>query len=113
MQFSGYNDLQGLDVDSRLHLERSVSSTHIAQALDSSSYMKKLLITNKVTAHFFITLSKSISCTLHALPTDLSRLSYSGMTQCLRDRHPRVYLSGIHAKQNHNGQRLTDKGECL
>jgi hypothetical protein len=46
MQFSGYNDLQGLDIDSRL-------------------------------------------------------------------KHPRVYLSGIHAKQNHNGQRLTDKGECL
>ena len=57
MQFSGYNDLQGLDID--------------------------------------------------------SRLKHSGMTQCLRDRHPRVYLSGIHAKQNHNGQRLTDKRECL
>ena len=57
MKFSGYNDLQGLDID--------------------------------------------------------SRLKHSGMTQCLRDRHPRVYLSGIHAKQNHNGQRLTDKRECL
>jgi hypothetical protein len=52
----------------------------MAQALDSSSYMKKLLITNKVTSHFFITLSKPISCTLRALPTDLSRLNDGSLT---------------------------------
>jgi hypothetical protein len=58
-----------------LNLEKLVGSTHMAQTLNSSSYMKKLLIINKVTSHFFITLSKSISCTLHALPTNLSRLT--------------------------------------
>jgi len=45
--------------------------THIAQALDLSGYMKKVLITNKVTTHFFITPFKPISYTLHATTLDL------------------------------------------
>jgi len=36
--------------------------------------MKKMLITNKVTTHFFITPFKSTSYTLHALPTAFSRI---------------------------------------
>jgi len=46
----------------------------MAQALDSLGYMKKMLITNKVTTHFFITPFKSIPSTLHALPTAFSRI---------------------------------------
>jgi len=37
--------------------------------------MKKVLITNKVTTHFFITPFKSIPSTLHALPTAFSRIT--------------------------------------
>ena len=37
---------------------------HIAQALNLPGYMKKVLITNKVTTHFFITPFKSISCAI-------------------------------------------------
>jgi hypothetical protein len=44
----------------KLILENAVGSRKSAQPIDSSSYMKKVLITNKVTTHFFITLSKSI-----------------------------------------------------
>lgn len=44
-------------------LKSAVESRKSAQALDLSSYMKKMLFTNKVTTHFFITLFKSISCT--------------------------------------------------
>jgi len=47
---------------------------HIAQVLDSPDYMKKVLITNKVTTHFFITPFKSKPYTLHLLPTVFSRL---------------------------------------
>jgi hypothetical protein len=59
-----------------MNLEKAVDSTQIAQALDLPGYMKKMLITNKVTPHFFITpfKSKSISYTLYALPTALSRI---------------------------------------
>ncbi len=53
-----------------LNLEKSVESRKYAQLLDSYSYMKKVLITNKVTSHFFITLSKSITCTSFSRPTD-------------------------------------------
>ena len=57
-----------------LNLEKAVGRTHIAQVLDLPGYMKKVFITNEVTTHFFITPFKSISCTLHALPTVFSRL---------------------------------------
>jgi hypothetical protein len=57
-----------------LNLENAVGSRKSAQAIDSSSYMKKVLITNKVTTHFFITLSKSIACTSFSRPTAFSRL---------------------------------------
>ncbi|VAW59296.1 hypothetical protein MNBD_GAMMA08-1347 [hydrothermal vent metagenome] len=53
-----------------LILEKSVESRKYAQLLDSYSYMKKVFITNKVTSHFFITLSKSITCTSFSRPTD-------------------------------------------
>jgi len=55
-------------------LEKAVGRTSIAQALDSLGYIKKMLITNKVTTHFFITPFKSTYYTLHALPTAFSRL---------------------------------------
>ena len=42
-------------------LEKSVELRKAAQDLDSSSYMQKKLITNKVTTHFFITLNKPIT----------------------------------------------------
>lgn len=58
-----------------LNLEKAVGSTQIAQALDSPGYMKKMLITNEVTSHFFITPFKSISYTLYALATTFSRLN--------------------------------------
>ena len=38
--------------------------------------MKKVLITNKVTTHFFITLAKPITCTSFSHLTDFSRLKY-------------------------------------
>ncbi len=57
-------------------LEKAVGSTHIAQPLDLLGYMKKVLITNEVTTHFFITPFKSISYTLYALPTALSRFNH-------------------------------------
>jgi len=45
--------------------------------------MKKMLITNKVTTHFFITPFKSTSYTLHALPTAFSRImAVSMLTAC-------------------------------
>ena len=51
---------------SDLNLENAVGSRKSAQPIDSSvcritSYMKKVLITNKVATDFFITLSKSIA----------------------------------------------------
>jgi len=55
-------------------LGKAVGRTHIAQVLDSLDYMKKVLITNKVTTHFFITSFKSIPYTLHALPTAFPRI---------------------------------------
>jgi predicted small lipoprotein YifL len=60
-------------------LENAVGSRKSAQAIDSSvcritSYMKKVLITNKVTTHFFITLSKSLACTSFSRPTAFSRM---------------------------------------
>jgi len=57
-----------------LNLEKSVETRNSAQALDSPSVMKKWLITNKVTTHFFITLFESITCTSFPRSTDLSRL---------------------------------------
>ena len=57
-----------------LNLEKSVGRTHMTQALDPPSYIKKILITNKVTTDFFITLIESICYALHARPTDLSRM---------------------------------------
>ncbi len=57
-----------------LNLEKAVESRKSAQATDSSSYMKKVLITNKVTTHFFITLSKSVACTSFSHSTAFSRL---------------------------------------
>jgi len=47
-----------------LNLEKSVESRKSAQLIDLYSYMKKVLITNKVTLHFFITLPKSINAHL-------------------------------------------------
>jgi len=38
----------------RIILEKAVGHTSIAQALDSLGYMKKMLITNKVTTHFLL-----------------------------------------------------------
>jgi len=64
-----------------LNLEKSVDHTHMAQPLDPPSYTKKTLITNKVTTGFFVTLIESISCTLHARPTDLSRLNVPDVYQ--------------------------------
>jgi len=58
-----------------LNLEKPVDRMYIAQPIDPPSYMKKLLITNKVTMHFFITLFESIAYTLHTLSTDPSRLN--------------------------------------
>jgi len=55
-------------------LEKAVASTQIAQPFDLLCYMKKALITNKVTTHFFITPFKSTCYTLHALPTAFSRI---------------------------------------
>ena len=55
-------------------LENAVGSRKSAQPIDSYSYMKKVLITNKVTTHFFITLSKSIACTSFSRPTAFSRI---------------------------------------
>lgn len=46
----------------------------MTQALDPPGYIKKILITNKVTTDFFITLIETISYALRARPTDLSRL---------------------------------------
>jgi len=57
-----------------MNLESSVGSTHMAQALDSLCKTEKTLITNKVTAIFSVTPFKSISYTLHALPTEVSRM---------------------------------------
>jgi len=53
-----------------LNLEKSVESRKYAQLPGSYSYMKKVFITNKVTSHFFITLSKSITCASFPRPTD-------------------------------------------
>ena len=47
----------------------------MAQPLDPPSYTKKILITNKVTTDFFVTLIGSICYTLHTRPTDLSRVT--------------------------------------
>jgi len=58
-------------------LENTVGSRKSVQAIDSSSYMKKALITDKVTTHFFITLSKSIARTSFSRPTALSRIILS------------------------------------
>jgi hypothetical protein len=58
-----------------VNLENAVGSRKSAQAIDSSSYMKKVLITSKVTTHFFITLSKSIDCTSFSRPTAFSRVN--------------------------------------
>jgi len=55
-------------------LEFSIGSTHMAQALDSLCYTEKTLITNKVMTIFSVTPFKSISYTLHALPTEDSRI---------------------------------------
>ncbi len=55
-------------------LEKSVSRTHMVQAIDLPSYTKKTLITNKVNTGFFVTLNKSISYALRTRPTDLSRM---------------------------------------
>jgi len=55
-------------------LEKVVGRTHIVQVLDSLDYMKKVLITNKVTTSFFITSFKSTPYTLHTLPTAFSRM---------------------------------------
>ncbi|VAW73108.1 hypothetical protein MNBD_GAMMA10-478, partial [hydrothermal vent metagenome] len=52
------------------NLEKSVESRNSAQALDLYSYMKKVFITNEVTSHFFITLSKSITYTSFSRSTD-------------------------------------------
>jgi murein L,D-transpeptidase YafK len=62
------------------NLKKAVDSTHIAQALNSLGYMKKVLITNEVTTRFFITPFKSISYTLYALPTTLSRFNHFSVT---------------------------------
>ena len=57
-----------------MNLENSVDPWRIAQALVSSNYAKKSIITVKVTTVFFATLFKSISCTLHPRPTEFSRM---------------------------------------
>jgi len=58
-------------------LESSVGSTHMAQALDSLCKTEKTLITNKVTTIFSVTPFKSMSYTLHVLPTEVSRMMAS------------------------------------
>ena len=66
-----------------MNLENAVGSRKSVQPIDSSSYMKKVLITNKVTTHFFITLSKSIVCTSFSRPTAFSRLKVIFLVFCL------------------------------
>jgi len=46
--------------------------------------MKKVLITNKVTSHFFITPAKPITCTSFSHLTDFSRLKVAEKT---REKH--------------------------
>jgi hypothetical protein len=46
-----------------LNLDSAVDPHFLTQHLDLSSYLKNCFITNKVTAKFFNTLSKSICCT--------------------------------------------------
>jgi len=81
---AGGNALAGNKI--HINLEKAVGRTSIAQALDSLGYMKKMLITNKVTTHFFITPFKSTSYTLHALPTAFSRINHT---------EPHLELKGI------------------
>ncbi len=76
-----------------MNLENAVGSRKSVQPIDSSvcritSYMKKVLITNKVTSgnaarFFFITLSKSIVCTSFSRPTAFSRLKVIFLVFCL------------------------------
>jgi hypothetical protein len=54
-------------------LKTAVDARFIAQHLDSSSYMKIVLITKKVTTQIFITLSKSICYTLNSHATAVLR----------------------------------------
>jgi len=61
-------------------LEKSVDTRKSAQVLDSpstsTSYIKKVFITNKVTSHFFITLFESINGTSFPRSTNLSRMMF-------------------------------------
>jgi len=65
-----HHDILLVDVN----LERPVETRKSAQIIDFPGAMKKWLIINKVTAHFFITLFESIICTSFSRLTDLSRL---------------------------------------
>ena len=71
-----------------LNLEKSVGSRKSAQALDSSNYMKKVLITNKVTTHFFITLLKATQAQVVKLEGGITQiktveiLSKFGIASC-------------------------------
>jgi len=58
------------------NLDPASDRTYIAQALDSSGLLKKMLITNKAITHFFNTPSKPISYTLHARSLAGSRFEW-------------------------------------
>jgi predicted secreted hydrolase len=65
----------GLTCDCRLDLAYfSCAAERLRINQRPPSYMKKVLITNKVITHFFITLSKSIARTSFSRPTAFSRL---------------------------------------
>ncbi len=68
-------DDKQMEPEQWLNLETAVRSTHLAQPIDSPSISGKNLVTNKVTTIFPDTLDKSIDCTMHALPTAVSRLN--------------------------------------
>ncbi len=83
LHWRGDNTISGeCDWQSLFNLETSVGSRIVAHALDSPSYMKKILFTNKVNTNFFITLFKSISCTLISRSTDVSRFKRLVLLSC-------------------------------
>ena len=58
-----------------INLETAVVGTYLAQAIDSPGITAENLITNKVTAISAVTPGKSISYTMHAPPTAVSRIN--------------------------------------
>ncbi len=63
-------------MDILINLEKLAGSRKSAQTPELPGYMKKVLITNKVITHFFITPFKSIADTAFSRPTDFSRIKH-------------------------------------